>query len=59
MSRKMADVKLPDEMFVQGLPKTFVGTQPQAVRTALSERLTLIQGPPGTGKTLMICAIVA
>eukprot|EP00347_Sterkiella_histriomuscorum_P011740 403371285 len=49
----------PQDVFVNGLPKTFSSSQFQAVQEARVERLKLIQGPPGTGKTLVTCAIVA
>eukprot|EP00347_Sterkiella_histriomuscorum_P020669 403336923 len=49
----------PQDVFVNGLPKTFSNSQFKAVQEARVERLKLIQGPPGTGKTLVTCAIVA
>jgi len=39
--------------------KVAVGTQIEALQTALSNTLTLWQGPPGTGKTRTIVALIA
>uniref|UniRef100_A0A7S3EC81 AAA+ ATPase domain-containing protein n=1 Tax=Rhodosorus marinus TaxID=101924 RepID=A0A7S3EC81_9RHOD len=33
-------------------------SQRNAIRSALSRRVTLIQGPPGTGKTMTACALI-
>ena len=37
---------------------SFNRSQQEAIRAALTQRLTLIHGPPGTGKTLLACQIV-
>ena len=38
---------------------SFNCSQQEAIRAALTRRLTLIHGPPGTGKTLLACQIVS
>ncbi|CDW90128.1 phage head-tail family protein [Stylonychia lemnae] len=50
---------LPQEIIIPGIPDTFSKSQREAVKQALTGRLTLIQGPPGTGKTTVLQAIAA
>lgn len=48
---------LPKRLHAPGLPE-LNHSQSQAVKTALTNPLTLIQGPPGTGKTVTSASII-
>lgn len=50
-------VNLPDHLAAPGLPE-LNHSQAHAIRTALSQPLSLIQGPPGTGKTVTSATMV-
>ncbi|CDW78563.1 phage head-tail family protein [Stylonychia lemnae] len=56
---KSQNKQLPKEIIIPGIPDTFSSSQREAVKSALTGRLTLIQGPPGTGKTTVLQAVAA